>query len=255
MSKPKSALNYFSAGELILWCSSIFLIVASFSVFDRTNYTTLTASVIGATSLIFTAKGNPIGQLFMVIFSIMYGIISYTFSYYGEMVTYLGMTAPMTVFSLVSWLRNPFSGNHAEVKVNSIKKHEIVFMLALTAIVTAVFFFVLDFFQTANIIPSTLSVATSFLAVYLIFRRSAYYALAYAANDIVLIVLWALATVSDISYLSVAICFVMFLANDIYGFVNWLKMQRRQKNICLEEKDHVSGDEKKTAAAYFGRVC
>ena len=215
------------------------LIDISFLVFGGTNYMTLTASVIGATSLIFSAKGHPIGQALMVVFSILYGMISYTFSYYGEMVTYLGMTAPMAVFSLISWLRNPYNGNHAEVKVNTIKQHEIIFMLALTAVVTAVFFFILEFFRTANLIPSTLSVTTSFLAVYLTFRRSAYYALAYAANDIVLIILWILASLSEISYMSVTICFVMFLANDIYGYFNWLKIHRRQKEIYLEGKDYV----------------
>ena len=135
MKKQKAMFSYFSKGEIVLWCSSILLIVVSFTVLDRVNYMALIASIIGATSLIFNAKGNPIGQVLMVIFSILYGIISYSFSYYGEMITYLGMTAPMSLFALVSWLRNPFNGNRAEVKVNSINKLEVVFMFALTAVV------------------------------------------------------------------------------------------------------------------------
>ena len=229
MTKIKSALSYFSKSELILWSSSVLLIVVSFAVFDREHYMTLIASVIGATSLIFNAKGNPIGQVLMVVFSILYGIISYTFSYYGEMITYLGMTAPMSVFALVSWLHNPYNGNRAEVKVNSIKRREVFFIFLLTAVTTFAFYFILRYFHTANLIPSTLSVTTSFIAVYLTFRRSACFALAYAANDIVLIVLWILASLSDISYLSVTICFVSFLANDIYGFINWLRMKKRQQ--------------------------
>ena len=230
MEKIKSALSYFSKCEIILWSSSVLLIVVSFAIFDRENYMTLIASVIGATSLIFSAKGNPVGQVLIVVFSILYGIISYTFSYYGEMITYLGMTAPMAVFALVSWLHNPYNGNRAEVKVNSVKKREIFFMLMLTAVITFVFYFILKYFRTENLIPSTLSVTTSFAAVYLTFRRSAYFALAYAANDIVLIILWILAALSDISYLSVTICFAAFLANDIYGFINWLRMQKIQQS-------------------------
>ena len=229
MARIKSALSYFSKSELVLWSSSILLIFVSFASFDRENYLTLTASVIGATSLIFNAKGNPIGQALMVVFSVLYGIISYTFSYYGEMITYLGMTAPMAVFALISWLRNPYNENKSEVKVNSIKRAEVIFILLLTAVVTFIFYFILAYFHTANLIPSTLSVTTSFLAVYLTFRRSAYFALAYAANDIILIVLWILASLSDVSYISVIICFVAFLANDIYGFINWLKMKKRQQ--------------------------
>ena len=220
--------NYFSNTDITLWLSSVIFIIISFCVFDRESYLTLCASLIGVTSLIFNAKGNPFGQFLMVIFSLLYGIISYIFAYYGEMITYLGMTMPMAVFALISWLRNPFNGNKAEVKVNSITLKEAVFMWLITVFITVIFYFILKFFNTANIIPSTLSVTTSFLAVYLTFRRSPYFAIAYATNDIVLIILWILASFSDIRYISVVVCFVAFLFNDIYGFISWKKMKIRQ---------------------------
>ena len=221
--------NYFSRLELTLWGSSVLLIIGSFCVFDRENYLTLLASLIGVTSLIFNAKGNPFGQLLMVIFSLLYGIISYSFKYYVEMITYLGMTMPMAIFALVSWLRNPYKGNKSEVKVNTISSVETILMWVMTILITVVFYFILKHFETANIVPSTLSVTTSFLAVYLTFRRSPLFALAYAANDIVLIALWILASLSDVRYFSVVVCFVAFLVNDIYGYISWQKMKIRQK--------------------------
>ncbi|MBQ6812803.1 MAG: nicotinamide mononucleotide transporter [Agathobacter sp.] len=224
----KRLINYFTKEEIILWCISVLLIVVSFCTFDRENYLTLAASLIGVTSLIFNAKGNPFGQFLMVIFSLLYGIISYSFSYYGEMITYLGMTMPMAVFALIAWLRNPYNGNKAEVKVNRISKKEVVFMWILAAVVTVVFYYILTYFHTANIIPSTLSVTTSFVAVYLTFRRSPYFAVAYASNDLVLIVLWVMASFADVKYVSVVVCFVAFFVNDIYGFINWKKMEKRQ---------------------------
>lgn len=226
--KREALFHYFTKGEMTLWCLSTALIVISFFLFDRENYLILAASLIGVTSLIFTAKGNPFGQLLMVIFSVLYGIISFSFAYYGEMITYLGMSAPMAVFALVSWRKNPYEGNKAEVKINKLDTKEIVFMLFLTAVTTLIFYYILAAFHTANLIPSTISVSTSFLAVYLTFRRSAFYAIGYAANDIVLIILWTLATISNLSYLSVAICFGVFLVNDIYGFINWSRMHKLQ---------------------------
>jgi len=213
---------------LVLWFSSVSLILISFWAFDRENYLTLLASLIGVTSLIFNAKGNPFGQFLMIIFSLLYGIISYTFAYYGEMITYLGMTMPMAAFALVSWLKNPYKGNKTEVKVNSISRLESLFMWIATAVVTVLFYFILKHFDTANILPSTLSVTTSFLAVYLTFRRSPYFALAYAANDIILIALWTLASIADTKYISVIVCFIAFFINDIYGYVNWQKIKARQ---------------------------
>ena len=223
-------MNYFSKTEIILWVTSVVVILISFCAFDKTNYMTLCASLIGVTSLIFNAKGNPVGQVLMIVFSILYGIISYPFAYYGEMITYLGMTMPMAVVALVSWLKNPFQGKRSEVKVNShLGKMEVILMWIITAIVTVVFYFVLAFFHTSNLLPSTLSVTTSFVAAYLTFRRSPYFALAYATNDIVLIVLWVMASMQNQSYISVVVCFAAFLANDIYGFVNWKKIERSQK--------------------------
>lgn len=228
MKKTEAWTNYFSRNEKLLWGISVILIVLSFCIFDRENYLTLVASLIGVTSLIFNAKGNPFGQLLMVIFSLLYGIISFSFRYYGEMVTYLGMTMPMAVLALIAWLKNPYNGNKAEVKVSQISKGETVFMCVGTAVVTVIFYFILEYFSTANLLPSTLSVTTSFLAVYLTFRRSPYFALAYAANDIVLILLWILASFDDSRYISVVVCFGAFLANDIYGFISWRKMEKWQ---------------------------
>lgn len=223
----RDILRYFSKGEWLLWGLSTAAVVISFVVFDRESWLTLAASLIGVTSLIFAAKGHPAAQAMAIIFAIMYGIISWQFTYYGEMITYVFMSLPMAAFSLVSWLRNP-SDNKNEVKVNHLSSREYIFMGILAAAVTVAFFFILRYFNTANLIPSTISVTTSFIAVYFVFRRSPLYAVAYASNDAVLIVLWTLAAMEDIRYMSVLVCFAAFLVNDLYGFVNWQRMARRQ---------------------------
>ncbi len=223
-------LRYFTPVEYILWVVSVVLIVGSYFIFDgkTEGLLGLLASLIGVTSLILAAKGNPIAQALMIIFCIMYGVISYSFRYYGEMLTYVCMTGPMAVISLVSWLRNPFEGNKAQVKVNNVTKRQVFVMLIFTALLTFAFYFILKAFNTANLIVSTLSVTTSFVAVYLTYLRSPYYALAYAANDIVLIILWLLATIENTSYTAVLVCFTVFLFNDIYGYISWRKMKINQ---------------------------
>lgn len=224
----KKFLKYFTCFEKILWSTSVVFIVLSFVLFGGQGYMTLAASLVGVTSLIFIAKGNPFGQVLMIIFGSLYGIISFSFAYYGEMITYMGMSVPMAVVSLISWLRNPYKGNKSVVKVNRIGKKETGFLVLLTVAVTAVFFFLLDRLGTSNLLPSTVSVTTSFAAAYLTARRSPFYALLYAFNDVVLIVLWVLAAFRDFSYISVIICFAVFLVNDMYGFISWMKMEKLQ---------------------------
>lgn len=225
----KQLTKYFKLHEIIIWTISVSTIIIFFLMFNRENYLTLAASVIGVTSIMLNAKGNPIGQLLMVIFSLIYGYISFSVKYYGEMITYVGMTMPMAVFALIAWLRHPFKGKKSEVTVNRLNKKEIFLIVPLTIIVTVIFYFILSYFNTSKIVPSTISVTTSFLAVYLTFRRSPYFSLAYAFNDIVLIVLWTMVSMDNTKYISVLVCFTAFLVNDIYAFISWKKMEKRQK--------------------------
>ena len=101
-------------------------------------------------------------------------------------------------------------------------------LAVLAAAVTLLFYFILAYFNTANLLPSTVSVTTSFGAAYLTFRRNPWYAAWYAANDLVLVVLWVLASTVNIMYISVTVCFAAFFANDLYGFINWRRIEARQ---------------------------
>ena len=222
--------GYFTKAELILWSVSSSCIIIAFFIFGGSDVLSLAASLIGVTSIIFSAKGNPFGPLLMIVFSLMYGYISFSFSYYGEMITYLGMTMPMSIFALIAWLKNPYNGNKSEVKVGEITgRSEIIMILLISVAVTVLFYFILKALNTANLIPSPISVTTSFIAVLLTFRRISLFALAYAANDLVLMILWGLACVEDSHYLSVLVCFCAFLVNDIYCYISWKKRKRLQK--------------------------
>ena len=137
------------------------------------------------------------------------------------------MTLPIAIVSIISWLKHPCK-DKGQVEVAKLTRKSILFLLIATIVVTTVFYFVLSYFNTPNIIFSTISIATSFLAAALMFLRNPYYAIAYMLNDIVLIVLWSLASIDNISYLPIIFCFTMFLINDLYGFYCWKKMQKDQ---------------------------
>lgn len=225
----KRFLKSVTIAEWLIWGISVISIIVCFFVFKNTQYLYLVGSLIGATALIFVSKGNPIGQFLTIVFSVFYGIISYSFQYYGEMITYLGMSAPIALWALISWLKNPYKGNKSEVKVNSLSKKEWCLFLTSAVAITVAFFFMLQALNTSNLIISTVSVFTSFLAAYLMARRSRFYAIFYGLNDIVLIVMWSMASYENITYLPMVICFVAFLVTDSYGFINWTIMKKKQK--------------------------
>ncbi len=217
----------FTRFEIGLWCASVVAALLSFLFSPARDPLSLAASLIGVTALIFLAKGRVVGQFLVIAFAVLYGIVSYRVAYYGEMITYLGMSAPMALASAISWLRHPHGSSH-EVSVAHLSRRKLLWLSLLTALATVVFCFILYVLDTARLAVSTLSVATSFFAASLTFLRSPLYALAYAVNDLVLILLWLLALGSDPASLSMILCFLAFLANDLYGYVNWRRLGERQ---------------------------
>mgnify|MGYP001037075740 CR=1 FL=1 len=212
--------------EWLIWLSSLAIVLVSNLLTADLDILTLAAALIGVTSLIFAAKGNVWAQILMVVFSILYGIISFRFRYWGEMITYLGMTMPM--WSAITWFKNPSEGNSSEVAIQKLTRRHVIWLTVSTVLVTVVFYYILMILDTPNIVFSTISIVTSFLAAALTMLRSSYYAVGYAANDVVLIVLWVLASFENPSYIPVVVNFVIFFVNDMYGFVSWKKREVRQ---------------------------
>lgn len=215
--------------EWCLWLSSVVVVTVSFFLSPDKNVLNLIDSLIGVTALIFISKGYVIGQVLLIIFGVLYGIISFEYRYYGEIITYLGMSAPIAGLAVISWLRHPYKDSK-EVEVNRhLKMSTWLTLMFLTAAVTVGFYFILKALGNSNLLFSTISVTTSFFAASLTFLRSPYYGLGYAANDAVLITLWVLAALEDPGYVPMIFCFVMFFINDLYGFFNWRRMSKRQQ--------------------------
>ena len=227
MSKIKKIFNYFTFFEKISWLASVTVILAVFFAYNTTWHMAL-GSIIGITMILFNAKGNPIGQVLAVVFSLFYAIVSLFLRLYGEVITYAGMTLPMAIFALISWCKNPYKDNKAEIKINKLSKKDALLLSVLTLIITISFYFILKFFDTPNLFVSTFSVTTSFIAVFLTNKRSPFFSLAYALNDLVLIVLWSLVSANDLRNLSMVVCFIVFLYCDLYAFINLRKIQRKQ---------------------------
>ena len=211
--------------EWAIWLGSLFVVAVSNLVSCDFDLLTLLAALVGVTSLILAAKGNVWAQILMVFFSILYGIISWRFRYWGEMITYLGMTMPMAICSTITWFKNPSEKNRNEVAIRKLNGKHATVLFFFCFVVTGGFYLVLRALDTPNIIFSTISIATSFLAASLSILRSSYFALGYASNDIVLIILWILASKENSIYIPVVVNFFIFFFNDLYGFVSWKKRE------------------------------
>ena len=218
----------FTKKEWAIWIVSLIVVTVSNMVSGDFSLLTLIVALIGVTSLIFAAKGNVWAQILIIIFCILYGIISWRFRYWGELITYVGMNLPMAIWATITWLKNPSKENGNQVAIQKLNKKHIIILFLSSIAVTFMFYFLLRILNTPNLLFSTISITTSFIAASFTMLRSSYYALGYALNDIVLIILWILASMENPVYIPVVVNFIIFFVNDMYGFFSWKKREIKQ---------------------------
>jgi len=232
-SQVKQSFQALTRFEWGLYLTSLCVVTISFFFGDTSNPLSLISSLVGLTSLILIAKGDVLGQVLTCVFCILYAIDSFHLRYYGEMISFLGMSFPSAVAAIIAWVRHPFqeakNEGKNEVEVAKLTPRYKVELVLGTIAVTTVFYFILRALGNASLVWSTISIATSFIPSYLVIRRSPYYALGYATNDIILVILWVIASAQDLMHLPMVFCFLMFLLNDIYAFINWRRMEKRQQ--------------------------
>ena len=155
-SMLSNPLKTLTKKEWLLWLASLAAVIISNFATNDLDLLTLISALLGVTSLIFAAKGSVWAQFLMIVFCILYGIISFRFHYWGEMITYLGMTLPMAAWSAITWLQNPSEENENEVAIQTLNKKHIIGLIISTIIVTSIFYYILMWLDTPNIIFSTL---------------------------------------------------------------------------------------------------
>ncbi len=224
MKNPFYALN---KKDWTLYLISLFIVVTC-NLVGQIKVINLVSTTVGVTALIFIAKGNAWGQVCSVAFCFLYSIQSYFERYYGEIIISMVMTLPLALFSIFTWLKNPYKKGENVVKIRILSLKEKVLLFFLAIAVSIVFYFILMALNTESLIVSTVSVFTSFIASYLLLRRNSFYAVAYMFNDVVLITLWTIATVKQISNLSILSCFLTFFFNDLYAFIKWRIREKEQ---------------------------
>ena len=229
MEKVKNVFKNWSVFELfLLICSPIAVLTAGI-VFDG-DWLTVVTSIVGIFCALFLAKGLAFGQFLGVAIAILYSIVSFKNGFYGEVLIYTFISLPMYIWGVIAWLRHK-NPKTQTVEINIIKLQEWIIVGICAVVIFIGFYFMLKAFNTKELIVSTLSVVDNIFAHYLLIRRSKYGFVSYIVNDLILIILWGIPIIQG-SFMLIAMLInpIVNLINDTYGFVNWTKTQKKQRN-------------------------
>ena len=207
----------------------IFALMITISIIFESSVAIVFNSLIGVIYACSSAKGFVFANIFGMMQMILYSIISFENQYYGE-IFICAFKFVISFVTLVLWFKNK-SKNSAIVKVGKpLGWQEWLIMLLSVAGLSVGFYFVLGLLNTESLIVSTISLASSACAGYLMARRSEYGFVFHILNNIIRFVLWLMIVLGgQLNYLPTLLNYLIFLSINLIGLVNWIKMRKQQK--------------------------
>ena len=173
------------------------------------------------------AKGKYSCYIIGIISTFFYAYVSYSNSYYGEVIIAMCCTLPLMIVGLINWLKHQDNTNTVIIK--EITKKELILVLLSQVIMFFGYFYLLKAFNTSNLLVSTFSVMASIIATYLTARRCEHGFVGFIINDLILIILWGIPVINgELNIIPVVLCPVLLLINDIYGVYNWKRIKKKQ---------------------------
>ena len=210
--------------EICLLFLSLFLVLTTAMIF-KSDFLTAICSIVGIITALLLAKGKPLGQVFGLFIVLLYSIVSYKNKFYGEVIIYLVIMLPMYILGIISWLKHQNKKTNS-VEIGKVSKKEWILVCLVSIACFIGIYFLLKLFNTNELFISSLSVIDSLFAIYLQIRRSKYSFYFYVVNDLVLIVLWGIpCLIGNVMLIPMLLNPIINLVNDIYGIINWHKLE------------------------------
>ena len=240
MKKILKNWNWF---EIVFLIVSYIVLTLCFALGTEKNTFSFIVSLVGVSSVMLVAKGLTIAPIVSIVYNILYAILSITQKYYGETIIYTVIMIPLSIISIVSWVKNKNGGKKEQVQVNKISKKEYLILSFVIVVVTFGFYFLLKALHTNELIVSTISLVAPVISAYLMLRRSSNYAICFIVSNVVLIVLWGLSVkTAGAGFLPTICSFVIFTILDVYGLIHWKKEEKRQDEESLIVEKSVEED-------------
>lgn len=191
---------------------------------------TIICSIAGILCALTQAKGKVISQFIGLLIVVLYSILSFQNKFYGEVIIYVFIMFPLFISGIISWIKN-LNKETNTVNENKLYKKEWILLTIISIVLFVLLYYLLKYFNTSQLLVSTLSLVTSLFATYLVSRRSKYGFLFYIGNDIILFILWGGQVVKgNFALIPILVNPIINFINDSYAWKSWNKREKREEN-------------------------
>ena len=197
----------------------------------------LIASLTGMLCVILTTKGKISNFYWGLINILAYSYVAWQSKYFGDVGLNMLFFLPMTFPGIYYWKKNYSRVNASErVLVKSLKWRDKIIWFSVSLAALYIFGIFLKFIHgTLPFVDSTTTIF-SIVATILLTKRYSDQWFYWIMVDVWSIVMWVYIFLRDGNQVSMLVMWSAFLVNALYGYYNWRKLERSQKNIFVNLK-------------------
>ena len=189
------------------------------------------SSLTGMLCVVLVAKGKISNYYFGIVQTGTYAYISYTYGLYGEAMLNGLFYFPLQFVGIYLWSKNKVnqSTTGEDVKVKTLTKKQWIQLIIIAIITSALYAYFLHLIGGQQVRIDSVAVVLSIIAQILMIKRYAEQWILWIVVNGLSIVLWAITLLkSDGNDWSMLVMWTAFLVNSVYGYVNWIKMSKKQ---------------------------
>lgn len=191
----------------------------------------LISSLTGMLCVVLVAKGKISNYYFGIIQTGTYAYISYTYGLYGEAMLNGIFYFPLQFIGIYMWNKNKTSNSTIgeDVSVKRLSKRNWLSLIIIATSASFVYADLLHYIGGQQVRIDSIAVVLSILAQILMLKRYAEQWILWILVNILSIALWIITlTQTGGNDWTMMVMWSAFLVNSIYGYVNWIKMSKKQ---------------------------
>lgn len=207
----------------LIWVISFIIVVIACNVISKDNLVNGLIAILGVINVVLIAKGKRSNFYFGFIKIAIYSIICLTSGYYGNFIINFVWFLPLQYVGYKQWNKN--------VKPRKMKKIESVAISLITILFIMLTTILLAVMGGNNPFLDALSAICSMLAMLLMCLSYREHWYLWIIVNVTSVILWSVAYLNVGSGLTIAIMYLLYLCNAIYGAFNWKKQSTKKIKI------------------------
>ena len=210
-----------------IWMVIAIMLVVIPSIMTDANILQVIASISGVIYVFNIVVENKYGQLFGALNSLLNAVLMLSNGVYGTFIYNMSYCIPIQIYTFFTWGKDK-SGQDRTVISRYTSKQRIGIVFIASTIIT-IYAIIANKLNVEFALVDGICIILGILGLYMTSRKRIEQWPCYIVTNIAMLTFWIIKCTENINNIQMAIMCVIFMLNNIYGWIAWNKKLNKDK--------------------------